>query len=291
MMLSQKTDVSCPQTRSFLFQLPVSFALSNHGSSDVKQVNKLNILKIIKMKNIYKAALLAALGMASVSAVQAQTYNGDLLVGFTIGTSGTDMIYDLGSAASVTDGESWSLSTALTAAGLQNSLATVQWGIIGSIGPSAGNASLNGTRFTYSTGDAGLNPVNGKNTWSAISGSTSTISVNAIGNNAAGNYGTVAATDPGNYSWYYETTGQPGNTIWSYHGGNTPNEVGLVSTPLYQTDANNTTPTVFDNGLFTLNANDTLTFAVVPEPTTIGLVTVAGLLLVAFRRKFASKQT
>jgi hypothetical protein len=247
------------------------------------------------MKNIYKAALLAALGVASVNAVQAQTYNGDLLVGFTIGASGTDLIYDLGSAGSVTDGETWNLSTALTAANLQNSLATVQWGIVGSTGPSAGanNSTFNATRFTYSTGDAGLNPVSGKNAWSAISTSTSTISVNTIGNNGVGNYGTVAATDPGNYSWYYETTGQPGNTLWSYHGGNTPNEVGLVSTPLYQTDANNTTPTAFDNGLFTLNSNGTLTFAVqaVPEPATIGLVTIAGLLLVAFRRKFTSKQT
>jgi hypothetical protein len=244
------------------------------------------------MKKTNKFFLAAAMGAFCVMTASAQTsfYNGDLLVGFTIGTSGTDMIYDLGSATNLVNGKQWNLATALAAASLQNSLATVQWGVIGSTGPSAGNASLNGTRFTYSTGAAGLNPVNGKNTWSAISGSTSTISVNAIGNNAAGSYGTVAATDPGNYSWYYQTTGQPGNTIWSYHGGNTPNEVGLVSTPLYQTDANNTMPTVFDNGLFTLNANDTLTFAVVPEPTTIGLVTVAGLLLVAFRRKFASKQ-
>lgn len=246
------------------------------------------------MKKIYKAALLAALGLASVASTQAQTYNGDLLIGFTTGATGTDMVYDLGSATSVTDGESWDLTTALTAAGLQGSLATVQWGIIGSTGPSAGGGTtaLNAQRLTYATGYAGGNPVNGKNTWSAIVGATSTISLNTIGTQSAGNFGTVAASDPGNYSWYYQTTGQPGNTIWSYHGGYTPNVIGLVSTALYQTDANNTSPTTFDNGLFTLNANDTLTFSVqpVPEPATFGLITVAGLLLVAFRRKFTAKK-
>jgi hypothetical protein len=215
------------------------------------------------MKKTHKKILAAAMGAFCVMTASAQTsfYNGDLLVGFTIGTSGTDMIYDLGSATNLVNGKQWNLATALAAASLQNSLATVQWGVIGSTGPSAGNASLNGTRFTYSTGAAGLNPVNGKNTWSVISSSTSTISVNAITNNAAGSYGTVAATDPGNYSWYYQVAGGgTGNTVYASHGGATANTVGLTSNPFYQTDANNSTP--INLGSFTLATGGILTYNV-----------------------------
>ena len=73
------------------------------------------------MKNLYKSALLAALGLASVTAVQAASYNGDIIIGFT-STSGNDLFADLGTVANLTDGENFAIS------GLSAyTLGTVDW--------------------------------------------------------------------------------------------------------------------------------------------------------------------
>src|ERR1700679_3535832 len=92
------------------------------------------------MKNLYKVALLAALGLGAIASAQAQfTYGGtpqsgggatyndsDLILGFT-STSGTDAEFDLGSETSLANGETWNLSSILTS----YNLSTVDWGVVG----------------------------------------------------------------------------------------------------------------------------------------------------------------
>jgi len=68
------------------------------------------------MRTSLKAALLAVLGLASVMAAQAVTYNGDLIVGFTK-ASGNDLVYDLGAETTITNGQKWNLGSALATAG------------------------------------------------------------------------------------------------------------------------------------------------------------------------------
>ena len=250
------------------------------------------------MNKMYKAAILAALGLASVTAAQAQTasttYNKDLLVGFTTGT-GTDLVYDLGSAANVLNGTltSWTLTDGFTAASLTNGLASVEWGVIGGVGPANGGSSLNGQRFVYTT--AQTTPavtISGKTTWGN--------DLSGIGNiyggfpaAGAGQFETIIASDSSNNSWYEQTTlaGAGDNTTaYIKDIGQDPNSTGLVSADLYAIAADNSAPT--DLGTFTLNADNTLTFAVnpVPEPTTTGLVAAGGGLLMLVRRnKFSRK--
>ena len=63
---------------------------------------------------------------AMVTSLQAASYNSDLVIGFT-DLIHNDKVYDLGSAASITNGQQWNLSTLLTGYNLNN----VSWGVVG----------------------------------------------------------------------------------------------------------------------------------------------------------------
>src|ERR1035437_5022181 len=94
------------------------------------------------MKNLYKAALLAALGLGSITAVQAESY-GDLIVGFTT-TTGIDHLYDLGSLSLLTSGQTWDAATLGITGG------TYSWGVVGNAG-AADSAFLTGISSTSDT--------------------------------------------------------------------------------------------------------------------------------------------
>src|SRR5437868_6768805 len=92
------------------------------------------------MKKTIKATMIALAIAGTASAVQAATYNNDLIIGFS-STSGNDLLYDLGSFGSLTAGEQWNLSSLLGGYNLN----TVNWGVVG-------NSSASGTsRVLYST--------------------------------------------------------------------------------------------------------------------------------------------
>ncbi len=243
------------------------------------------------MKNMYKAMLLVTLGLASATAVKAANGSGgDLIVGFT-GSSGTDVYYDLGSATTLTSGETWDLTTALTAAGLNTGtpLATAQWGVLGD------NATLvGGVKNTWaSTGDGSMpQEINGANGYNALQ-----IPVNSILNNlfggagshTAGTFATDVASD-GN-SWASQSLPSATATSWyNEYGGISANVTGTgVSDQLFEIADNNTPATLL--GGFTLGSNDQLTFtaAAVPEPSTYGMLAGAGLLVLAVRNQFRRK--
>src|SRR5579872_3048948 len=99
------------------------------------------------MDKIVKLTLLP-IALAAFSAVSSATagtvYNGDLIIGFTVGT-GNDLVYDLGPVSAVTNNRTWSLTSLLSG----YDLATVNWGIIGNT-LNGGTVSADNSVYTTS---------------------------------------------------------------------------------------------------------------------------------------------
>jgi hypothetical protein len=205
-----------------------------------------------------KSVMLATAFAALVTSARA--YNGDLLLGFTTG-SGTDVVYDLGTEASLYDGETWDLSAQTE----DYNLNTVYWGVIGL-------AKISGLWYSWTTsannppylinGLGGVSPLNeGLTAMNATTGANS--------------YYTIGASTE--ISWYHETI-LGGSGEYNSGGANNPNSQG-TDTPVnfYSTVDNNTAPTLV--GTFTLNDDGTVTFNVVasmPPVISISSITVAG---------------
>lgn len=223
------------------------------------------------MKNTYKVALLAALGLAGVSSAHAQ-YTGDLLVGIAqTGSANTDVI-DLGSFASLTDGETWDLTTSLAAAGITLNSSAV-FGVVG-----YENAST--PDQLYVTDSA--TPANLSNTthFNAPKADVLTLGDNQ-GAQVSGN---SSGTD-----WASQTEGTTG--LAGALGYNINSSVDS-SAQLWTIIANNSAPSEDLTFSFTsIGSDDVLQYgtAAVPEPSTYGLLAGAGLLVVALRRQFGTK--
>jgi hypothetical protein len=218
-------------------------------------------------KQIKLAALAAAAGMVAASA-QAANYNSDLIVGFTSG-SGSDFVYDLGAESSLTAGETWNLSSFLGSF----TLSSVQWGVIGD--------KLNiGTAWATTTGLFTPGTIGNLQTLSPIDSATATI----YGNLPAAGAGQNASVDHTfDASWNVETINPDLDSDYVNQFVN-PNVTGEVSDYFYSVKDNGSDPTLVGN--FSLDGSGTLTFNPVPEPSTIGLITGAGLLMLALRNKF-----
>jgi hypothetical protein len=224
------------------------------------------------MKNLHKAALLAALGLASVSAVKAESY-GDLIVGFTT-QSGNDVLYDIvNGGATLFNGETWSASTLGISAG---SVGSYSWGVIGD----NGDGSAPGTGTVWTT-KAGLTPtkLNGGSAWSAVNTGITSVYQNAPG--------TDAASDAN--SWNKETLNGTLGTDYINAYLN-PNTAGASMINFYQIIDNNTAPVL--DGDFSLASNGTLTFntVAVPEPSTYGMIAAVGLLIFSLRNQLRRQQ-
>lgn len=235
------------------------------------------------MKQLYKAALLAALGLATVTSVHAAAYTaGDLLVGFTT-TSGNDLIYDLGQESALSNGETFSALSSLLSADFSD-LSIVNWGVIG-------NTANSGTaRTVYTTTVPGVVP--GTITGSGAFGKENTVAT-TFGQNApgaaitAGQSYTVAAS--GATSWNTETLN--GTLTTDYvNAYENPNVLGAGKADFSGVLFDGSNPTLL--GQFTLGANDSFTFntVAVPEPTTYGMLAGAGLLVVSMRNQLRRKQ-
>ena len=228
------------------------------------------------MKQLYKAALLAALGLASITPAQAATYNGDLIVGFT-SQSGNDLVYDLGATSSLFNGETWNLTALLTGYNLN----TVNWGVLG-------DKNISGVRTAWSTTD-GLTPSTLASTpaWGSLDTATKSIYQN-FGAAGAGQSLSIDSADDN--SWNHQTISPSLSTQYANVYGN-PNVVGLTSDSLYSVVANGSDPAML--GSFTLDNTGTLTFniAPVPEPASASLIGGGALLLLVFRNKFRRQQS
>ncbi len=205
------------------------------------------------MKKTFKAALIAALGLAGITTVQAATYNGDALVGFTT-ASGNDLVYDLGSPTTFTNGQSWSLGAALSSASLSNSLASVNWGVVATYNTGSIAAKLAYSDQTQATGTP--NNFNGSPAWGAINTQVGTLVNNDFSAVGAGNF--VVVDHSLTYSWN-SVVGNVGNQLSPYTGtASYPGTVGTVSIPFYSTRDNNSSPVLLGN--FALSSTGVLTF-------------------------------
>jgi PEP-CTERM motif-containing protein len=226
------------------------------------------------MKNLYRAALLVVMGLASLGTAQAAVYTGDLIVGFTT-QSGNDAIYDLGTKSSLFDGETWNLSSLLTGYNLNN----VNWGVIG-------DATVSGVNTAWTTVDGGTpSRIPNTATWGTLNTATKSIYSNF---SAAGAGQSMSIVNTDDNSWNKQTIS--GTLTTQYvNAYENPNLLGLVSDSFYGVIANNSAPALL--GHFTLDGTSTLTFNAVPEPATDVLAgTGLLILIVSFRNKFRRKQ-
>jgi hypothetical protein len=243
------------------------------------------------MKNLYKAALLAALGLGAIASAQAQftysgtpqsgggaTYNSDLILGFT-STSGTDTEFDLGAETSLVNGETWNLSSILTG----YNLSTVDWGVVGSV--ASGHLSY----LTYDDAVYGDNlpTLTGVGAWTNIKTANTAIYNNAFTSAGVDNAATILASSSA--SWNSETVNPTLGNQYQNENAN-PNSTGEDTTDFWVQNEGTQTDSVL--GTFSLASDGVVTFnvAAVPEPATYGLLAVAGLLIVALRRQFSVKK-
>jgi hypothetical protein len=230
----------------------------------------------MNLKKTYRAVLLAALGLASLTTAQAAAYNGDLIVGFT-SQSGTDLIYDLGAASSLFNGETWTLTPLL----LSYNLNTVNWGVIG-------DKNLAGVRTAWTTTTGYTpNPVPNTTTWGNLDTAASSIYSN-FGTAGAGQSISIDSADQN--SWNQQTIVGSLTTQYVNAYGN-PNVVGLTSDSFFSMVANGSSPTPLGN--FSLDNTGVLTFNAqpVPEPAAASLIGGGALLMLVLRSKFRRHQS
>jgi len=237
------------------------------------------------MKNTFKAAALVGLALAAVSSAQAQYNQGDLLVGFT-GNNGKlpantyDLVVDLGSASTLTTGQTWDLSALLTGnTGNLSTLANDSWGVLG-LSSGNYNAGSSVVYATFASDSSLLNSIN-KNGFGYAKTDIGTIGGNSV---LSGSSGYDLTSDSA--SWSSQTLGSA-SPSW---GGDffNPNVTGVGSVNFYAEQNSGVTQDAY----FSLNSNGVLGFATVapvPEPGTYYLLSGGSLMLLAFRRRLASK--
>jgi hypothetical protein len=251
------------------------------------------------MNKMYKAALLAAIGIGAISSAQAST---DLILGFNdaagpaaaqndyvidLGLNGATLISDAkaaGGTFTFADG-TINASTFSTAFGQDaNALNNLGGGVVG--GFTGSNPKL-----LYQTVGLGLTPT------ALSAGGLVNTAANAAQGTQVGEYSSANTA-----GWSALVNVSPaifGNTA---SGGSVPGATGtsaegqvtggLLSMELWGNQRNTATgPAIgwVDLGTFNINLNtDAVSFSVsaVPEPTTCVLMGVAGVLLVALRRQF-----
>jgi hypothetical protein len=237
------------------------------------------------MKNPFKPvffAVGAALTVASVSNAQNTAYNGDVLIGFTAG-SGNDVIYDLGSVASLSNGETFPGLTSLLGG---YNLSTVKWGVVGNT-LNAGGRSTDNQIYTSTAANA-ITP-------GSISSSTYASAQTAVAAiysgfpaAGAGNSLSIAANSSSGNSWYEQTV-SPSLTTQYKNAYGDPTVTGTTSAALWSIDDQG--GATVEVGTFTLNGSGSVTFnaTAVPEPTAFALLACSGVVAIAIRRRLISK--
>jgi len=243
------------------------------------------------MKNLYKAALLAALGITAVSSAQAQ-----MLLGFNDAAGPTsaqnDYVINLGSLSQFTTTASLNLSSDFSASTFNtafgsdlNALNEVTAGVVGgnssprqlfetSVGIPRSNVSSSQMNSALSEAQT---PVAGEYVSTSSTGWTVNVAASATANGTI-----VTGADVGD---------EAVNPMGTLSGG-------VLTEQLWENTKNGalTAPNGWvDIGTININpTTDSVTFpganvSAVPEPSTYGLLAGAGLLVVALRRNFSAK--
>jgi len=219
--------------------------------------------------------LLTVAAAAVTSSLQAAYVSGDLLVGFTSAGAANDYIFDVGSYATLFNGETWSLANTGASGNFTTSqFSAADWGVIGAL-------SLTHTIYS-SAGSAGV-PVENPNAFNTIK-----LNVSSTGQSSTSGSATAPGQTTAN-SWYSQTD-QPNGTPGNYFFNNldNPNNKVNVAANLYANDNLGDAATLL--GDFTISADgNTLTWTAVPEPTAYAILGGFGLLALTLRRRFAHK--
>jgi hypothetical protein len=230
----------------------------------------------MKKRNRNALLLLAATAVSAIASVQAATYNGDLLIGFT-SQSGNDLIYDIGNASTLTSVQQWDHSSALSG----YNLSTVQWGVVGSQ-----RISTIGNLWATTSGATVALTLPGNPQWAGPNTSVASMGSQfvtlGLGNSVTPPSGGTGSDN----SWNVQTI--TGSLTTDYINNYvSPNNTGLATANFYHVVADNSAATLM--GTISLAANGTVTFTPVPEPTTLTLFTGLGVLAFSFRRQFSRK--
>jgi hypothetical protein len=243
----------------------------------------LPVIELKIMKRLCKLAWLTILVVAIpfACAKAATDYNGDLVIGFTVG-SGNDVVYDLGSAGfQLPQVQLWDLRSLLSG----YDLSSVHWGVIGN--------TLNG-------GTAGAdNKVFTTTAWSNIlPGPVNQSLYDGLNSQTMNIYGLFPAAGPGQSasiastladSWYSQTFSPTLPTQYK-NAYEDPNQTGPNGTTLWEVDTQG--GPMIQLGGFNLVGSGVIEYvpiAVVPEPAPFALIASAVLLAAVVRRKAGLK--
>ena len=259
------------------------------------------------MKNSYKVALLAALGLTVAVAAQAQTpVANDLVLGFTSTAPGvtSDYIVDLGqlpTAQNTQIGSGVSLATLSSVFGSALANGQVNAGIVG--GTAAGSKAAFTTTLDNGTGTATVAgstaPISAsKSQLSQVGSIATSLTTGVVSQNPVGQIGffTSVAETP-------TTVGSANNNVASDLGSNPLSTIGtseIITLDLWKNAGTAATGTAVTGwqyeGDIQIDLSGTTASVVfdpaassVPEPTTYGLLAGAGLLVVSLRNKLARK--
>jgi hypothetical protein len=216
----------------------------------------------------YLRFLATVAGTAMVTSLQAASYNSDLVIGFT-DLINNDKVYDLGSAASITNGQQWNLSTLLTGYNLNN----VSWGVVGT-------ATVGTNRTAWiTTGGLPPNMISGLNAWSKVNTAVTAIyTVFPV----AGAGQSASANPADDNSWNQQSI--YGSLATQYHNVyQDPNSVGPTCASFYRVVSPNLPPVFL--GTFCLAANGVVTFTVAtsaPPPPTLSLSRAGSVSTISF---------
>lgn len=275
------------------------------------------------MKNhLYKAALVAALGMAGAVAAQASSpASGDVVLGFTsqsAGASADDYLVDLGAlpaGGNVAANYNTALNvsgfseSAFTAAGVAGSAlgsgGTLYAGLVGYISGGTTTSSIYMSQVDNGSGSptaAGSGPLVSPTGTALISAYDDATSLNPSGAVSAANVGSFSYGVALNPSQQGSNTTGTGNMA----GEAANNPMGTISSSLvFDLWTGKATPSrggatfngwTYDGTVTISLANDTLTaiydevnVSSVPEPATYGIFGGLGLLVLALRRQLTGK--